>query len=117
MTTSLPAHEWIGSEGPGTPLWCELLSPWTLRKEVFHVIFEDGVETLTSAEFRQSSVQNAIVFWNIIVAFRVRGLPYSFLLSAQSLCEAFPPRKDVAEKPEPASSPGKKAAAATAAKK
>jgi len=115
VTTSLPSHEWIGSEGPGTPLWCELLSPWTLRKEVFNVIFEDGVETLTSAEFRKSSIQNAIVFWNIIVAFRIRGLPYSFLLSAQSLSEAFPPRKD-AEKVDAAVSPGKKAAAAATKK-
>jgi len=83
-------EDWQGSEGPGTTLWCELLSPWTLRKEVFHILFQDGVDSLISKSFRNSSTQHAVIFWNIIIAFRICGLPYSFLLSNRSLVVAFP---------------------------
>ena len=58
-------------------LWCELLSPWTLSKEVINVLRDDGVEMLLSPQFRQTS---QVVFWNMIVSFRQMGLPYSFLL-------------------------------------
>lgn len=85
------ASDWEGSEGPGTPLWCELLSPWTLRKEVFNVLFDDGIETLLDKEFRTSSAHHAVVFWNAIIAFRLRGLPYSFLLCDNSITSSFPP--------------------------
>ena len=82
--------DWQGSEGPGTTLWCELLSPWTLRKEVFNILFQDGVDSLVSKSFRNSSTQHAVIFWNIIIAFRICGLPYSFFLSNRSLVVAFP---------------------------
>ena len=35
--------------------------------------------------------QRAVIFWNILVAFRLRGLPYSFLLTDSLIAEAFPP--------------------------
>ena len=37
-----------GGSGAGDKLWCELLSPWTLRKEMFNVLFRDGISTLLS---------------------------------------------------------------------
>ena len=58
-------------------LWCELLSPWVLRKEVMSVLKDWGVDVLTGASFRST---HPVVFWNIIVACRLRGLPYAFLL-------------------------------------
>jgi hypothetical protein len=83
----------MGSEGPKTPLWCELLSPWTLRKELFTVLFEEGVEHVISPAFRHPSLspQHAVLFWNTLIAFRLHGLPYSFLLCGQSITTAFPP--------------------------
>lgn len=74
-------EDWVGSDGPKTELWCEFLSPWTLRKEVLIVLREYGIDTLISSEFRKSSHQHCVVFWNLVVALRLRGLPYSFLLS------------------------------------
>lgn len=94
------SEDWQGSEGPGTTLWCELLSPWTLRKEVLQILSQDGAEFLISKSFRQSSTQHAAIFWNIIIAFRLCGLPYSFLLSNRSLTVAFP-SKSVASSNDP----------------
>ena len=100
FTVQCDLPEWEGSErrGPGSILWCEFLSPWVLRKEVFSVLFVDGVEALLSDQAvnrdssKQSFSHNAVIFWNMIIAFRLRGLPYSFLL-AQSLDVAFPAKK------------------------
>jgi hypothetical protein len=71
-------------------LWCELLSPWTFRKEVYTALFQDGIEDMLSLNYRSSSSQRAVVFWNLIVAFRLIGLPYSFLLSEGDYEVAFP---------------------------
>jgi hypothetical protein len=72
---------WKGSDGPHTELWCELLSPWSLRKEVLTVLKEYGIDMLTSPAFRQHLSQHTVIFWNLVVAFRLRGLPYSFLVT------------------------------------
>lgn len=86
------AANWQGSEGPGSTLWCEFLSPWTLHKEVLNIIFEHGVTELLSQHFRDLSHQRAVVFWNLLVAFRLRGLPMTPLLTNASITEAFPPK-------------------------
>eukprot|EP01035_Chromulina_nebulosa_P020331 gene20331-26391_t len=71
-------------------LWCELLSPWTLRKEVITILLQDGIEVLLSRQFRDMSIQRAVVFWNLIVVFRIIGLPYAYLLSDCDISIAFP---------------------------
>ena len=93
FTVECRSKNWIGNEGSRTPLWCELLSPWTLRKEVFTILFEEGVDHLISPSFRHPSLsqQHAVLFWNTIIALRLRGLPYSFMLCGQSITSAFPP--------------------------
>ena len=101
FTVQCDLPDWDGSEkrGPGSALWCELLSPWVLRKEVFSVLFVDGVKALMSDKALSGDAlkasHNAVVFWNTIIAFRLRGLPYSFLL-ASTLEAAFPPKKNKA---------------------
>ena len=72
-------------------LWCEYLSPWVLRKELLTVLMNDGIDTVLSTEFRSpspSNSQNLVIFWNMIIAFRSCGLPYSFLVS-ETLSTAF----------------------------
>ena len=88
------APGWEGSEGPATPLWCEMLSPWTLRKEFLGVLLADerGVGALAGPEARDAhKPQTAVVFWNALLAFRARGLPYTFLLTDSDVATAFPP--------------------------
>ena len=82
--------------GEATPesdhcLWCPLLSPWVLMKEVQSVLCADsrGVAALLSHDFVASSSQNAVVFWNLIVTFKRFGLPYATLLCNNSLCSLF----------------------------
>ena len=89
----------------GNILWCELLSPWTLRKEMFNVLFQDGVSSLLADQFHKSSAQHAVVFWNAIVSFRLRGLPYAFMLSNDVIAKAFPPRDPPVPVPGPVPGP------------
>lgn len=74
-------------------VWCELLSPWTLRKEVYAALFQEsvGVESIMTTRYRTSSPQRAVVFWNLLVVCRITGLPYAFLLSEADPVLAFPP--------------------------
>jgi hypothetical protein len=78
-------ENWYGSEGHGTLLWCEFLSPWTLQKEILNIIESNGITTLISCTFREYSVlsssQYSTIFWNMIVYFRHYGLPYAFLIT------------------------------------
>lgn len=96
FTVHCEGRRWVGSDGPGTPLWCELLSPWSLRKELFGLLFEDegAAEAIMSPRFRDpvSSPQHATLFWNTIVAFRLHGLPYSFMVCGGDVVRAFPPK-------------------------
>lgn len=79
FTVHCSAADWVGSEGLGSALWSEFLSPWTLRKELDTVLFQDGLDALLSPSFRMSERGSAI-FWNSIVHFRMLGLPLTFLL-------------------------------------
>lgn len=93
----------------GTPLWCEYLSPWVLRKEFHNVLSAYGVQYLCSERFREglgpaedeenpeerrfSSVGGSggggdgaravdqTVFWNLVVHFGEHCLPITFLLA------------------------------------
>lgn len=78
---------WIGSEGLGSLLWCEFLSPWTLQKEVLNIIESNGIAFIISSGFRESapsySSQYSTIFWNLMVYFRYYGLPYAFLITSK----------------------------------
>jgi hypothetical protein len=95
FTVQSSSPTWVGSDGPGTPLWCELLSPWTLRKELFNIIVQEGVDFLISANFRTpvaNNTQHSVLFWNAVIVFRLFGLPFSFLFVTNGIQEAFPPK-------------------------
>jgi hypothetical protein len=74
---------WEGSEGRGSALWCELLSPWVLQKELMNVVLGSGIETMVSGAFRDgvSNPQYSVLFWNLMVYCRLYGLPYAFLIT------------------------------------
>lgn len=71
-------------------VWCELLSPWTLHKEMLTVIFEEGIAPLLSQHFKSRTHQSEVIFWNAVLSFRYRGLPIAFLLTNKSITQAFP---------------------------
>jgi hypothetical protein len=82
--------DWVGSTGVGSLLWCELLSPWVLQKEILNDIDTMGIESIVSCDFRNGEVnaQSSVVFWNMMVYFRLYGLPYAFLIT-EKLSMAF----------------------------
>jgi DNA-directed RNA polymerase subunit RPC12/RpoP len=70
-----------GSQGPGTPLYCEFLSPWVLRKELNHIITGDGgIDLILDPEWRSGTDVRATLWWNMIAMFKRYQLPFSFLL-------------------------------------
>eukprot|EP00980_Cylindrotheca_fusiformis_P031722 scaffold26870_cov176-Cylindrotheca_fusiformis.AAC.1 len=53
FSVSCTSPTFEGSQGPGTPLFCEFLSPWVLRKELNHIIsVEDGIDIILNPEWR-----------------------------------------------------------------
>ena len=79
VTTSAPDFE--GSQGVQTPLYCEFLSPWVVRKEMHAVIKgETGIDGMLRPEWRQGTEISSTLFWNLMVLFRRYKLPFAFLL-------------------------------------
>jgi hypothetical protein len=46
------------------------------------MIIKDGIDSILSPSFREvtSTSQGAVIFWNLIVTFRLLGFPYIYLL-------------------------------------
>ena len=79
VSCSDPAFE--GSQGKQSALFCELLSPWVLRKALGHVINgETGIQGMLEPEWRSGTDIRATLFWNLIVLCRRYRLPFGFLL-------------------------------------
>jgi hypothetical protein len=79
VSCSAPTFE--GSQGVGTPLYCELLSPWVLRKELDHVLAgEKGIDIILDPHWRGGTQVGATIWWNLIMMFKYYKLPFSFLL-------------------------------------
>ena len=76
------ASSFIGSQGPGTPLYCEFLSPLVLRKELGHIIGDGNkIEQILDPEWRNGGDVRATIWWNLIVIMLKRyNLPFAFLL-------------------------------------
>lgn len=75
------APDFQGSQGLGTPLYCEYLSPWVIRKELSAVANgEGGMEVLTKPEFRAGADIQSTLWWNLVVLCRKYRLPFSCLL-------------------------------------
>mmetsp|Transcript_17210 Transcript_17210/g.25221 ORF Transcript_17210/g.25221 Transcript_17210/m.25221 type:complete len:194 (-) Transcript_17210:46-627(-) len=71
----------MGSQGPSTPLYCEFLSPWVLRKELRNVIRSNGgIKEMMSPSWRNEDEINATLWWNMMVSFMRYRLPITFLL-------------------------------------
>jgi hypothetical protein len=74
--------EFIGSQGQNTPLYCEFISPWVLKRELSAIIEKEpnGACAMLHPEWRHRSYYNATIWWNLIVTFERQKIPYSFML-------------------------------------
>jgi len=79
---SCPSEKFIGSQGPATPLHCEFLSPWVLRKELQTFVKgrNSDIDDVLKPEWREGNGLSTTLFWNILVLFRRHRLPFAFLL-------------------------------------
>ena len=83
-----------GSQGPQTPLYCEFLSPWVLRKEFQKIIkAEGGIDRLLDPEWRNGTDIRATLFWNLMASCRRYKMPYSFLLQGSFQNRLILPRR------------------------
>ena len=81
FTVSCSSPTFQGSQGVATPLYCEFLSPWVLRKETHNVLrYGDGIDVMLQPKWRTLSDINATLWWNTIVWLKRYKLPISFLL-------------------------------------
>jgi len=75
------AVDFQGSQGLGTPLYCEYLSPWVLRKELDAVAKgPGGIEAMTDPEWRSGTDINSTLWWNMIALCQKYRLPFTYLL-------------------------------------
>jgi len=77
VQSTLPSF--VGSRGPNSPLFCERLSPWVLKKELRSVV-SGGIDDLLSPEWRERESKNAVLWWNLILSFMRYRFPFTFLL-------------------------------------
>jgi len=81
FTVSCSSPSFLGSQGVATPLYCEFLSPWVLRKEIHNVLrYGDGIDVMLEPKWRILSEINTTLWWNAIVWLKRYKLPISFLL-------------------------------------
>ncbi len=91
-----------GSQGLGTPLYCDYLSPWVLLREIRSLVtpltpsagvkaakvlgvesvgnIPVGIDTIIDPRFREGSGLNATLWWNMIVTFMRFKIPFTYLL-------------------------------------
>jgi pentatricopeptide repeat protein len=90
----------MGSKGPGSPLFCERLSPWVLIKELRSVMGDkQGIENLLSPEWRELETKNAVLWWNLILSFMRYRFPFTFLLQGSFDQNLIQPTPDEDESP------------------
>ena len=70
-----------GSQGKGTPLYCDHLSPWVVLREIRSVISATGgIQSILEEKFRCGPDISATLWWNTLCILRRYKLPYTFLL-------------------------------------
>jgi hypothetical protein len=99
------ALDFMGSQGIQTPLYCEFLSPWVLRKEFHRVIkggdaverldanIQLGIYKILDPSWRCGTDIRATMFWNLVVCCRRYRLPFTFLLQGSFSNRLILPRK------------------------
>jgi len=82
FSVSCSAPTFKGSQGPGSALFCEFLSPWVVRKALHQVVKRDvGIEGVLDPDWRSGTDIRATLYWNLIVLCQRYNLPFTFMLS------------------------------------
>jgi len=87
--------DWVGTQGPKSPLYFTALSPWVLKKEMLTMLIQsrsggehskDGGnnEHVGAQHLRHGS---STIFWNLVLYFHLFGLPCEFLVDQEEIDE------------------------------
>jgi len=81
FSVSCKLKEFVGSQGSGTPLYCDHFSPWVLLREIRSIMTATGggVDQILAEEFRSGTDISAMLWWNMLVTFRRFKIPFMFL--------------------------------------
>ncbi len=73
--------DFVGSQGPGSQLYCEFFSPWVIQREL-HLATNGGndMDAILDPNKRVDHNFNTKLWWNMLVLFRKQKLPFTFLL-------------------------------------
>mmetsp|Transcript_13034 Transcript_13034/g.20125 ORF Transcript_13034/g.20125 Transcript_13034/m.20125 type:complete len:513 (-) Transcript_13034:64-1602(-) len=92
FAVSCNSPDFVGSQGRGSTLYCDYLSPWVMLREIRSVITASGgVESILDEKFRNNTDIRATLWWNMIVTFKRYKLPCSFLLQGSNQLILPPP--------------------------
>lgn len=87
FTCFSPETDWVGSTGPGTPLFCEFLPPWVLCKEVRTILANHDIHFVCADSFRR---ERGTLFWNLVLYFCEFDLPVDFFVGPTRYATASP---------------------------
>eukprot|EP00984_Skeletonema_dohrnii_P021578 scaffold10823_cov126-Skeletonema_dohrnii-CCMP3373.AAC.2 len=92
FAVSCNSPDFAGSQGNGSTLYCDYLSPWVILREIRSVITASGgIESILDEKFRSGTDIRATLWWNMIVTFERYELPHSFLLQGSNQLFLPPP--------------------------
>lgn len=72
--------DFFGSQGRGTPLHCDFISPWVLHKEIHAATRENTFKNILDPRWRRNGDRNSVIWWNLVITFQRQNLPITFLL-------------------------------------
>jgi len=84
FAVSCNSPDFVGSQGKGSILYCDYLSPWVMLREIRSVITSGGLKSILDEKFRSSTDIRATLWWNMLVTFQRYELPISFLLQGSN---------------------------------
>ena len=83
------SSDWVGTQGPKSPLYFTALSPWVLKKEMLTMLVSSRGGSDNSSE-RGVGAQHlrhgsSTIFWNLVLYFKLFGLPCEFLVDQEEI--------------------------------
>ena len=97
------SHDWVGTQGPKSPLYFPALSPWVLKKEMLTMLVQsrtggsggggggDGGGSSGKQHQRVGAQhlrhESSTIFWNLVLYFEMFGLPCEFLMDQEEIDE------------------------------
>ena len=81
------SQDWVGTQGPKSPLYFTALSPWVLKKEMLTMLVQSRGSTGNRVGAQHLRHESSTIFWNLVLYFELFGLPCEFLVDDEEIEE------------------------------